>query len=162
MCVCQVASVMSDSLLSYELQPTRFLSMGFCRQEYWSGLPYSPLGILPNSGIDPPSSTSPASADGFFTTSATWEIPETDCIYSHLLRQVTLGFPGGSEVKASASNMGDLGLIPGLGRSPGEGNGNPVQYSYLENPMDRGAWQATVHRVAKVAPLHFHFLSLLM
>ena len=47
-----------------------------------------------------------------------------------------LGFPGGSEVKASASNAGDLGSIPGSGRSPGEGNGNPLQYSCLENPMD--------------------------
>ena len=60
-----------------------------------------------------------------------------------------MGFPGGSEVKASASNAGDLGLIPGSGRSPGEGNGNPLQYSFLGNPMDRGAWWATVHRVAK-------------
>ena len=59
------------------------------------------------------------------------------------------GFPGGSEDKASACNAGDPGLIPGLGRSPGEGNGNPLQYSCLENPMDRGAWWATVHRVAK-------------
>ena len=49
-------------------------------------------------------------------------------------------FPGGSEVKVSASNVGDLGLIPGSGRSPGEGNGNPLQYSCLENPMDGGAW----------------------
>ena len=59
------------------------------------------------------------------------------------------GFPGGSEVKASACNAGDLGSIPGLGRSPGEGNDNPLQYSCLENPMDRGAWWATVHGVAK-------------
>ena len=59
------------------------------------------------------------------------------------------GFPGGSEVKASACNVGDLGLIPGSGSSPGEGNGNPLQYSCLENPMNRGAWWATVHRVAK-------------
>ena len=58
-------------------------------------------------------------------------------------------FPGGSEVKASASNAGDLGSIPGSGRPPGEGNGNPRQYSCLENPMDGGAWQATVHGVAK-------------
>ena len=58
-------------------------------------------------------------------------------------------FPGGSDVKASACNAGDLGSIPGLGRSPGEGNGNPLQYSCLENPMDRGAWWATVHGVAK-------------
>jgi len=53
---------------------------------------------------------------------------------------IRLSFPGGSEVKASASNVGDLGSILGLGRSPGEGNGNPLQYSCLENPMDGGAW----------------------
>ena len=57
--------------------------------------------------------------------------------------------PGGSEVKASASNVGEPGSIPGLGRSPGEGNSNPLQYSCLENPMDRGAWQATDHRAAE-------------
>ena len=56
---------------------------------------------------------------------------------------------GGSEAKASACNAGDLGSILGLGRSSGEGNGNPLQYSCLENPMDRGAWWATVHGVAK-------------
>ena len=60
-----------------------------------------------------------------------------------------VSFPGGSEVKVSACNAGDLGSIPGSGRSPGEGNGNPLQYSCLENPMDRGAWWATVHRVTK-------------
>ena len=60
-----------------------------------------------------------------------------------------MDFPGGSEVKASACNVGDLGSIPGLGRSPGEGKGNPLQYSCLENPMDGGAWWATVHGVAK-------------
>ena len=60
-----------------------------------------------------------------------------------------MGFPDGSEGKASACNVGDQGLIPGLGRSPGEGNGNPLQYSCLENPMDGGAWWATVHGVAK-------------
>ena len=58
-------------------------------------------------------------------------------------------FPGGSEVKASACNMGDLGSIPGSGRAPGEGNGNPLQSSCLENPMDKEAWWATVHGVAK-------------
>ena len=60
-----------------------------------------------------------------------------------------MGFPGGSEVKVSAHNAGDLGSIPGLGRSPGEGNGNPLQYPCLENPMDGGAWWATVHGVAE-------------
>ena len=58
-------------------------------------------------------------------------------------------FPGGSEVKASVCNAGNLGSIPGLGRSPGEENGNPFQYSCLENPMDGGAWRATVRGVAK-------------
>ena len=51
---------------------------------------------------------------------------------------------------ANAGESRDTGLIPGLGRSPGEGNGNPLQYSYMENPMDRGAWQITVHGVAGV------------
>ena len=60
-----------------------------------------------------------------------------------------LGFPGGSEITAPACNVGDLGSILGLGRFPGEGNGNPLQYSCLENPMDGGAWWATVHGVAK-------------
>ena len=59
------------------------------------------------------------------------------------------GFPGGSEVKVSACNAKDPVSIPGLGRSPGEGNGNPLQYSCLENPMERGAWWATVHAVTK-------------
>ena len=58
-------------------------------------------------------------------------------------------FPGGSAGKESASNAGDLGLISGLGRSPGGGHGNPPQYSCPENPIDRGAWLATVHRVTK-------------
>ena len=60
-----------------------------------------------------------------------------------------LGFPGGSVGKESACSVGDLDLIPGLGRSAGGGHGNPLQYSCLENAMDRGAWWATVHRVAK-------------
>ena len=71
------------------------------------------------------------------------------------------GFPGGSEVKASAWNVGDLGSVPGMGRSPGEGNGNPLQYSCLENPMEGGAWQATVHGVAKSWTRPSDFTSLL-
>ena len=59
------------------------------------------------------------------------------------------GFPGGSDGKAAACIAGDLGLIPGSGRSPGEGNGNPLQYSCLENSMDGGVWRATVHGPAK-------------
>ena len=70
------------------------------------------------------------------------------------------GFPGGSEVKASTCNVGDLGSIPGSGRSPGEGNGNPLQYSCLENPMDGGVWWAIVHGVAKSRTRLSDFTSL--
>ena len=58
-------------------------------------------------------------------------------------------FPGGSDGEESACNAGDPGSVPGLGRSPGEGNSNPFQYSCLENSMDRGAWQAIVHGLAE-------------
>ena len=69
-------------------------------------------------------------------------------------------FPGDSDSKASAHNAGDPGLIPGLGRSPGEGNGNPLQYSCLENSMDGGTWWATVHGVAKSQTRLSNFTSL--
>ena len=59
------------------------------------------------------------------------------------------GFPGGSVPKRPPANAGDAGLMPGSGRSPGEGDGNPLQYSCLGNPMDKGAWQATVHGVTE-------------
>ena len=65
----------------------------------------------------------------------------------YLLRE--LGFPGGLDGKESACNIEDLALIPGLGRPSGEGNGNPLEYSCLENPMNGGAWYTTVHGVAK-------------
>ena len=81
-----------------------------------------------------------------------------------------MGFPGGSDGKEYACNAGDLGLIPRLGKSPGEGNGNPLQYSYLENSMDRGVWwgpkesdttecASTQHKLSHMAShpcLHFH------
>ena len=60
-----------------------------------------------------------------------------------------LGFPGGSVVKNLPAYTGHIGSIPGLQRSPGEGNGNPLQYSYIGNPTDRGDWQAAVHGVTK-------------
>ena len=77
---------------------------------------------------------------------------ETIVLLAFHLEQLTyyfLDFPGGSEGKVPVYNAGDQGSIPGSGRSPGEGNGNPLQYYCLENPMDRGAWWATVHGVAK-------------
>ena len=67
-------------------------------------------------------------------------------------QQYGLGFPGGSVVNNPHANAGDtkdMGLIPGSGRFPGEGNGNPLQYSCLGNPKDRGAWQSTIHGVTK-------------
>ena len=66
------------------------------------------------------------------------------CVVSHLM-----DFPGGSVVENTPANAGDGGSIPGLGRSPGEGNNNPPQYSCLGNPMDRGAWRTIVYEVAK-------------
>ena len=70
-------------------------------------------------------------------------------IYVYTYIEIAENFSGGSDGKASAYNAGDPGSIPGSGRSPGEGNGNPFQHSCLENPMDGGAWEATVHGVAK-------------
>ena len=61
----------------------------------------------------------------------------------------SLDFPGGSDSKASTYDVGDPGSVPGSGRSPGKGNGNPLQYSCLGNPTDRGVWWATVHGVTK-------------
>ena len=82
--------------------------------------------------LSPPSSTGPS-------TGAFVMFPE----------QSSQGFPGGSISKESACSAGDQGLIPGSGRSPGEGNGKPLQYSCLESPMDKGAWWAILHGVAK-------------
>ena len=61
-----------------------------------------------------------------------------------------MDFPGGSDSKESTYNAGDLGSAPGLGRSPGGGHGNPLQYSFLENSIDRGTWRATVHGLERV------------
>ena len=110
------------------------LSMEISRQEYWSGLPCPPPGDLPDPGIKLMSpalqmDSLPAERSG---------------------RLYFLGFLDGAVVKnppANAEDARDVGLIPGLGRSPGERNGNPLQYSCLGIPMDRGAWWATVHGV---------------
>ena len=76
-------------------------------------------------------------------------LPGPTSIHARILKNQTLPLLPDSEVKASACNAGDLGSILGLGRSPGEGNGNPLQYSCLENPMDGGAWLAVVHGVTE-------------
>ena len=72
-----------------------------------------------------------------------------DYAINNLVKAQIRGFPGGPDSKESACSVGDLGSIPGWGRSPGKGNGNPLQYSCLGNPMDGGAWQTTVHGVVK-------------
>ena len=71
------------------------------------------------------------------------------CVHGDNYWGWVVGFPGDSVVKKPPANAGDMGLIPGLGRFPGEGNGNPLQYSCLENPKDRGPRKATIHRVAE-------------
>ena len=113
------------------------LSLGFSRQEHWSALLFpSPLYLY--------------SFSNFLSFST-----------SSFLVYIC-GFPGGSDGKESTCSVGDLSLIPGLGRSPGEGNGYSPQYSSLENSMDRGAWRVTVHGVAKswIWLNDFHFTLL--
>ena len=118
-------SIMFDSLKLHGVQPARLLCpWGFSRQEYWSGLPCLPPGDLPNPGIEP-----------------RYPALQTDSLPSEP--------PGKPVFTYSIYNSRDLGLIPGSGRCPGEGNGNPVQYSCLNNSMDRGAWQAAVSGVTK-------------
>ena len=114
-------------------------SMEFSRQEYWSGVPLpSPTSYLDLHIY-------------YFKRNLIWKtVPKltvattmfatiiVKCFQS--INGTLMFFPGGSDSKASVYNAGGLGSIPGLGRSPGEGNGNPLQYYCLENPMDRGAW----------------------
>ena len=76
-----------------------------------------------------------------------YQLLESICKFSMVFGSVD--FPGGSDGKASVYHVGDPGSSPGLGRTLGEGNGNPLQYSYLVNPMNKGAWRAIVHRVAE-------------
>ena len=116
-------SAVSDSLRpQWTVARQAPLSMGFSRQEYWSALP------LPSPGRE-------TLLLGLLIQESNLGLLHCRQILYHLSHQ--------------RSNAGDPGLIPGLGRSPGEGNGDPLQYSCLEDSMNRGAWRATVHRVAK-------------
>ena len=127
--------------------------MGFSRQEYWGGCYLLLQGIL-DPGIKPVSLTSPALAGPFFTTSATCKaligLGSALIQYGIILTWFRLPrWCHGKESAYQCRKCRRLGLIPGSGRSFGEGNSNPFQYFCLENPMDRGAWWATVHVVTK-------------
>ena len=104
------------------------LTMEFSRQEYWSGLPFPPPENLPDPEIEP-----------LLLCLLHWQVD--------LLRKLVHpeGVPVCSDNKESTCNAGDLGSIPGLGSSPGEGNGNLLQYSCLASLMDKGAWQGLTH-----------------
>ena len=103
-----------------------------------------------------------------FTIARTWK--QHRCLsadeWTKKLCYIYMGFPGSSDSKESPYSAGDLGSILGPRRSPGEGNGNPLQYSCLENPMHKGAWQASVHGVTKswtrLSNFTFHFQSSLL
>ena len=118
------------------------LSMGFSRQEYWSGLLFPPPGASFWPKDRPQVSRVPEFAGGLFTSIPPVK-PQDRPKHSAFL------FLGGSDGKKICLQCGRPRFGPGLGRSPGEGNGNPLQDSCLENPMDRGAWRGTVHGVAK-------------
>ena len=150
---------MSNSLWPHGLVRHAPLSIGFPRQEYWSGLPFPSPRDLPDPRIEPMSPALQADSTNWITREDR-EVDKQMLLYtlSLIVRRtgniknslghiniftyficLSLGFPGGSDGKASAYNEGDPGSIPGSGRSPGEGNGNPLQYFCLENPMNRGA-----------------------
>ena len=118
--------------------------MEFLRQEYWSELPFPFPG-----DIFWPRDQTCVSCIGrrILYHSATREAPQY-LAYLGPTHNI-LGLPGSSDSKESSCSAGDLSSIPGWGISPGEGNGNPLQYSCLENPMDGGAWQVTVYGVPK-------------
>ena len=121
-CVCVSRSVMSNSVTPWTVTHQGPLSMEFSRQEYWSGLPFPSPGDLPDPGLEPRflSSYIPAS----------------------LVAQTVKNLPTMRETWVWED--------PWVGRSPGGGHSNPLQYSCLENPMDRGAWRATIHGVAEL------------
>ena len=138
------------------------LSRGFSRQEHWNGLPFPSPGDLPNPGIEP---RSPHSRQIHYHLSQCPTLCDPlDCsppgslvhgdspgknIENFFQKIEMLLIPGGTVVKNLPASGGEASSIPGSGRSPGEGNGNPLHYSCLGNHMDRGVWQATVQGVAK-------------
>ena len=139
---------MSDFVWQCRLACQALLSMGFSRQEYWSGLPSPPPGDLPDPRIEPASVTSPALTGGFFTTSATREKAMTPHSSTLAWKIPWMEEPG------RLQSMGSLGVGHDWATSLslsciGEGNGNPLQCSCLENPSDGGAWWPVVYGVAQ-------------
>ena len=121
-------------------------SVGFSRQEYWSGLPFPSPGDLPNPGIEPWSPALQADALTAELPYCNWSyglIGPGDGTWASQVTLVVKNLPNNAEDKR------DSGSIPGVGRCPGGGHGNPLQYSCLENPLVRGAWWATSHMVLK-------------
>ena len=148
--------------------------MRFSRQEHWRGLPCPPPGDLPDPGIEPASLMSSALAvekemashsssfledpkDGGAWWASVYGVAQSRTQLKRLSSSSSSSSKGhyislwlsGKEFACNAGDAEDMGSIPGSGRSPGGGHGNPRQYSCLENPMDRGAWWAAVHRVTK-------------
>ena len=130
--------VISDPLRPHGLHPARLL----CPWNFPGK--NTEVGISSSRGSSQPRDRTPVSriAGGFFTAEPLGKPV-------HIITHIYLGIPGGSADKESACNAGDLGSIPGSGRSPGGGRGNPLQYCCLENPTYKGAWQATVHGFSK-------------
>ena len=159
-----------SSILAWRIpwteEPDRLQSMG--SQKSWTGLKWlSNLEADASSSYQLPSTPAPSSftvlrekAAQFLPNLSLWDGEVStqnfkDIYFSFFwkknFKDIYLGFfPGGSVGKESACSAGDLGSIPGSGRFPGEGNGNQLQYSCLKNPVDRWAWQATVHGVSRV------------
>ena len=122
--------------------PWTIQSVEFSRPEYWSGLPFPSPGDLLDPVIE-------LGSPALQVDSLPTELSGKPWLRMAWCKHWHRGFPGGSDGKESACNEGDLGSILELGRSPGEGKDYPVQYSDLENPMDREAWRATVQGVTK-------------
>ena len=144
--LCSCCSLSLDGPQLCQLKP--YLSFGVSANsvfpmKHFSGLPTPSLGGFPPSSVGKESTCNggdPSSIPG---------VGKIPWRRDRLPTRVFLCFPGGSDDKESTCNVRDLGSVPGLGRSPGGEHGNPLQYSCLEIPLDRGAWQATVHGVKK-------------
>ena len=134
-CMCKVKSEVAHSLRPVECSPPSSSVHGIFQARI---LEWVAISFSRGSSQSRDQTCISCLAGRFFTTEPSGKSQRM--LFLSLWNHGISSFPGGSEGKASAYNVGDLSSIPGLGRSPGEGNGNPFQYSCLENPMDREAW----------------------